>query len=136
MLSIALITITRHAEILTGPHTQVVAPGETAYFVCHARGDSVYWYINNTDPHPQRDYEAMGFSFSYFEFPHAPQEPEEHNNTITVEARPSNNGTVIGCTAVGTYSNQHDFEEGSLIIAGIDNYLTCYEHVSVAKVDF
>ena len=35
-----------------------------------------------------------------------------------MEARPSNNSTRIACTAVGTFSNQHDFEEGTLIIAG------------------
>ena len=93
-------------------------PGEIAHFNCHARGDNVYWYINNSDPHPQSTYEASGFSFSYIEIPHSSSEPEEHNNTITVEARPSNNNTRISCTAVGTYSNQQAFQEGILIIAG------------------
>ena len=104
--------------ILTGPHTQIVSPGKTAIFTCHAIGEFVYWYINNRDPHPQSEYEARGFSFSYFEFPHASNESEEHNNTITVEARPSNNSTSVACIVVGRVSNQHDFEEGTLIIAG------------------
>ena len=103
---------------MTGPHTRIVSPGETTLFTCHAIGESVYWYINNRDPHPQSEYEARGFTFSYIEFPHASNEPEVHNNTITVEARPSNNNTRIACTAVGTFSNQHDFEEGTLFIAG------------------
>ena len=64
-------------------------------------------------------YEARGFSFSYIVLSDPRNGPEEHNNTITVEARPSNNSTRIGCTAVGSYSNQHDFQEGTLIIAGI-----------------
>ena len=93
-------------------------PGKTAYFNCHARGDNVYWYINNSDPHPQSTYEAKGFLFLYIEIPRPSHELEEHNNTITVEARPSNNNTRISCTAVGTVSNQHAFQEGTLIIAG------------------
>ena len=108
------------SEILTGPQDQIVIPGDTAYFICHARGDSVYWYINNSDPHPQSVYEARGFSFSYIELPVPRNRPEEHNNTITVEAHPSNNNTRIACTAVGSFSNQHAFQEGTLIIAGIN----------------
>ena len=108
----------RSSEILTGPHNQIGTPGETAYFICHARGDSVYWFINGSDPHPQSIYEAIGFSFSYIVLSTPGNGSEEHNNTITVEARPSNNSTRIGCTAVGSFSNQHDFQEGTLLIAG------------------
>ena len=106
------------SEILTGPQDQIVTPGDTVYFICHARGDSVYWYINNSDPHPQSVYVARGFSFSYNVLSAPGNGPEEHNNTITVEACPSNNNTRIACTAVGSFSNQHAFQEGTLIIAG------------------
>ena len=104
--------------ILNGPETQVVAPGEIAYFNCHARGDSVFWYINGSYPHPQESFTMRGFTFFNNEIPHAGNELEEHNNTITVEARPSNNYTRIACAASGNVHNQHDFQEGYLIIAG------------------
>ena len=108
----------RPSEILIGPQDQIVTPGDTAYFICHAQGDSVYWYINNSDPHPQSIYVARGFSFFYNVLSAPSNGSEEHNNTIIVEARPSNNNTRIACTAVGSVSNQHAFQEGTLIIAG------------------
>lgn len=103
--------------IIIGPETQVVAPGDVAYFHCHARGDSVYWLVNNRDPSPQSDYEARGFNFTYDEIPRPSSELEEHNNTIAIEARLSNNNTRISCTASGWIYNQHDFRDGRLIIA-------------------
>ena len=116
--------------IMTGPQTQVVAPGETAYFNCHARGDSVYWYVNRTYPHPQADYIARGFNFFYDEIPRPSNELEEHNNTITLEARPMNNYTLITCTASGHIHGQQDFQEGYLIIAGRDYMITyCMVHI-------
>ena len=107
--------------IMSGPRTQVVTPGATVIFNCHARGDSVYWYVNSTDPYPQSDYEARGFTFSYVEIHRPSNELEEHNNTITVEARPSNNNTRISCTASGWITHQHAFQVGTLIIAGISS---------------
>ena len=107
-----------HAEIISGPQDKAVAPGDNAHFNCHARGDSVYWYINGSYPDPQSDYEARGFTFSYVEIPRPSDELEEHNNTITMEARPSNNNTRIACTAGGWITHQHAYQEGTLIIAG------------------
>ena len=101
-----------------GPETQLVAPGTTVYFHCHARGDSVYWFINARYPYPESQYEERGFNFSYIEIPRPNGELEEHNNTISVEARPSNNNTLIACTASGQIHGQQDFQEGRLIIAG------------------
>ena len=103
---------------MTGPYTQVVAPGEIVVFNCHARGNSVYWYINGYFADPQIYNEARGFTISNSEIPRPLNELEEHNNTITVEARPSNNNTLITCTASGNIHGQQDHQEGRLIIAG------------------
>ena len=91
-----------------------------ATFNCHARGANVYWYVDRRDPYPRQVYEARGFNFTYVEIEHSMGELPEHNNTMTVEARQLNNDTRIGCTA--RISNQHDFQEGILIIAGIMNH--------------
>ena len=110
---------------MTGPQTQIVAPGEMVYFKCHARGDSVYWYVNSRDPYPESDYVARGFIFSYVEIDRPSDELEEHNNTITVEARPSNNNTRIACTAAGWVYGQHAYQEGTLIIASMKTEYAC-----------
>ena len=109
-----------NSVILTGPQTQVVAPWELVTFNCHARGESVYWYVNGSDPYPRENYEARGFDFSYNEtnYPQGSNQLDEHNNTIIIEARPSNNNTRIACTASGWVYGQHAFQEGTLIIAG------------------
>ena len=107
------------AVILTGPQNQTVAPGEIVTFNCHARGNSVYWYINGHYADPQVYNEARGFTITNTEIPRPRDELEEHNNTITVEARPSNNNTLITCTASGFIHGQQDFREGRLIIAGV-----------------
>lgn len=104
-------------EILIGPRTRVVAPGELVTFVCHAIGESVYWYVNGSDPYPLQKYEARGFTFHYNE-----TSSNTHNNTLIVEARPSNNNTRIACAASGSIHNQHGFQEGTLIIAGNNYY--------------
>ena len=110
------------AVILTGPEIQIVAPGEIAYFICHARGNSVYWYVNRQDPGLRESYYMdKGFTFSYQETDHGSNVLEEHNNTIIVEARLTNNDTEIACTATGTVTNQHDYQIGRLIIAGSYN---------------
>lgn len=93
--------------------------GGRAYFNCHARGDHVYWQINGRDARPRSAYEALGFTFHDVEIPRSRSELEEHNNTIIVEARLSNNNTRISCTAVGTVANQRDIEEGTIFIAGM-----------------
>ena len=108
--------------IITGPETQVVAPGDIAYFNCHARGDSVYWLVNSRDPSPESEYVARGFTLTYDEIPR-PNELEEHNNTIAIEARLSNNNTRISCTSSGWITGQHAYNEGWLIIAGKVMYL-------------
>ena len=94
-----------------------MAPGEIATFNCHARGNSVYWYINGRYGNPQI-FVPRGFTFTYNEIDHPHEELEEHNNTITVEARPSNNDTLITCTASEFIHGQQDYREGRLIIAG------------------
>lgn len=106
------------AVIMSGPQDQIVAPGEMAYFNCHAWGDSVYWYVNGNDPYPQSDYERRGFNFIYTEIPRPFNELEEHNNTIIIDARSSNNKTHISCTATGWIYGQHAYVAGKLIIAG------------------
>ena len=127
--------------ILTGPHTQIVAPGEIVYFNCHARGDNVYWYINGTDAHhPQSNFVAKGFNFSDFRIPRPSNELEEHNNTITVEARPSNNNTHITCTAAANILHQQASQDGNLIIAGICRFYSkmssfCMAHNSINLYD-
>lgn len=94
---------------------QVVEPGALVAFTCHARGNDVHMFINGRDP--QSDHETEGFNFTYIKIPHPPNELEEHNNTIFVEARLSNNYTEISCTA---RENGHsDYAAGRLIIAGI-----------------
>ena len=103
---------------MSGPQDQIVAPGEIAYFNCHARGDSVYWYVNGNDPYPESNYADRGFNFTYMEISRPPNELEEHNNTIMVDGRPSNNNTVISCTATGWVYGQHAYRTGTLIIAG------------------
>ena len=104
---------------MTGPQDQVVAPGEIAYFNCHARGYSVYWYVNGRDPYPQRCYEERGFIFTYIvEISRNSSELEEHNNTIAIEAHLSNNNTRISCTASGWAYGQYAYQEGRLIMAG------------------
>ena len=96
-----------------------MAPGDIAHFNCHARGNSVYWYVNDQDPGLTEEYYmAKGFTFIYDDIDHGPNVLEEHNNTISVEARLANNDTKIACTATGTVTNQHVYQEGRLIIAG------------------
>ena len=111
---------------MTGPQDQVVAPGETAYFNCHARGDSVYWYVDGNDPYPQTPYEVRGFTFTFNEISRPSTELEEHNNTIAIEAHLSNNNTRISCTASGWIYGQHAYREGRLIIAGKNVITTSY----------
>ena len=106
------------AVILTGPKDQTVAPGEIVTFICHARGNSVYWYVNGHYADPQVYNGTRGFTISYSEIPRPRNELEEHNNTIIVEARPSNNNTLVTCTASGFIHGQQAFQEGHLIIAG------------------
>ena len=122
-LLVSSLHIFYYAVILNGPQTQVVSPGETVVFNCHARGysNAVYWYINGSDPYPQNAYEARGFTFTHAELPRPNAQLREYNNTITVEARLSNNNTRISCTAMGLIFGQHAFQEGTLIIAG--NYV-------------
>ena len=103
---------------MSGPQDQILAPGETAYFNCHARGDSVYWYVNGNDPYPESAYTSRGFNFIYTEIPRPSNELEEHNNTIIVDARLSNNNTRISCTATGWIYGQHGYQTGRLIVAG------------------
>ena len=100
---------------MTGPETQVVAPGEIVYFNCHARGDSVYWRINYNYADRDRD-AARGITYTYNETEH-PSELDEHNNTIRMEARLENNDTLVTCIAIGWINNQHARREGTLIIA-------------------
>ena len=96
---------------------QVVESGALVAFTCHARGNDVHMFINGNDPYPQSDYEARGYNFTYIEIPRPSNELEEHNNTIFVEARLSNNYTEISCTA--RENGPSDYAAGRLIIAGI-----------------
>ena len=115
--------------ILTGPEDQIAAPGETVYFNCHARGDSVYWRIDYNYPHP--DDAARGITYTYNEIPRPNNELEEHNNTVTIEARPENNNTLVSCVATGQISNQQDRRDGHLIIAGKHRHVCMHGERSV-----
>lgn len=88
------------------------------YFNRYARGVSVYWRINGTIPDPE-NYEARGFTFIREDiFAPVPfsNQVGEYNDTIIVEARPSNNNTRFSCQATGQQQGQHDAAEAILII--------------------
>ena len=78
----------------------------------------MYWFINGHYADPQVFNETRGFTITNIEIPRPHNQLEEHNNTITVEAHPLNNGTLITCTASGFIHGQQAFQEGYLIIAG------------------
>ena len=135
-ITLWLIIFLLHVGVIcNGPEDEVVVPGETAYFNCHARGRSVYLHIDHQDPHrnleSQSDYEARGFTFSYADNivptntcnTTTGSKLLEHNHTITVEARLSNNNTRISCTATGRRTGDHDYQEGFVIIAGTYRHL-------------
>ena len=92
----------------------MVATNDKSSFNCHACGFIVYWQINKSVVSQVNidGYRAKGFHFVENEI------ENEHNNTITIEAYSSNNNTVISCTAVGQNSDQIQYQEASLIIAG------------------
>ena len=97
--------------IFSGPMDQVVAPGDTAYFNCHARGNPVLWYIDGFILHDKSPFMARGFTFS-----------EELSNgvanyTITIVAVLINNNTRIECRA-RLYNMPDVSQVGTLIIAG------------------
>ena len=97
----------------------VIALGETAYFICFARGSSVYWYIDYRPIHDESEYLSRGITFYYENFPaNTTHGLPWHNDTITVDGRLSNNETSISCTADGPSTGDHDYQEGTLIIAG------------------
>lgn len=85
-------------------------------FTCHAWGISVHWYINGS--YADHSHAAKGFNISYNQISGDSNELEEYNNTIVVEARPSNNNTNISCTATTNAHGQQALQEGTLIIAG------------------
>ena len=104
------------AVILNGPDTQVVAPGSIVYFVCHAQGNSVNWYINGS--YADQSHAAKGFNVSYTQISGNSNELGEYNNTIVVEAHPFNNNTIVSCIATANVHGQQALQEGTLIIAG------------------
>lgn len=106
--------------IYSGPKDQVVAPGDVAYFNCHARGNTIQWYINGTVVPVTMTgrvlYVAKGFYFIDGVLPN-----NERNNTITVTAHQSINSTIIEC-AVTMHGPGRVSQNGTLIIAGRTNH--------------
>ena len=100
--------------IISGPEDQVVAPGDLAYFHCHASGTSVKWHINGTIASPRSEYERMGFQFIDQQLSSGPG--AEYNNTVAITANKLINNTQIECV-VREYAVEIT-EEGTLIIAG------------------
>lgn len=97
----------------------VIAPGETAYFNCFARGFDVSWDIVRTSIRNERSYEERGINISSEEFPaNTTRGLPWHNITMTVDGRISNNDTGISCTATGHRTGDHVYQEGTLTIAG------------------
>ena len=115
---VSLCALSYFTDILSGPLNQTVALGEIVYYSCHARGLSVYWLINNIIPNPEA-YKSRGFTFITEEIL-APSSNElgEYNDTLIVEARPSNNNTRIACQAHGLQHGQFNRVEAILIISG------------------
>ena len=99
---------------MSGPHNQVVAPGDIVYFRCHARGSSVscIWHINDTVSSPRRHYNEKGFQFTDQQL-----STGECNDTLMVTAHQFNNNTRIKCIA-RVYGQQDAIEVGNLLIAG------------------
>lgn len=103
--------------ILSGLLDQVTPLGGVTYVNCHAQGNAVYWLINGTDPQTREfEYISKGFQFTYDTTRHQNM-LDEHNNTIRVEARLSNNNTQISCI-VYVYGQSQFSQEEILIIAG------------------
>lgn len=112
-----------YAGIFSGPRNQTVAPREIVYFNCHAEGTSILWLVNGSVPYPQRDYEAIGFNFTYVEIvPHSHDQLGEENNTIAVLSHPSINNTHIKCRVQGQAHGTHDDVEieAKLTIIGMN----------------
>lgn len=64
---------------------------------------------------------TRGFTFineDIFTPPPSSNQLGEYNDTVIVEARPSNNNTRIACQAHGQQHGQYDKVEASLIIVG------------------
>lgn len=98
------------AVIFSGPEDHTVAPGDHAYFHCHARGNSVSWHINGSII-SQSSYMQMGFQFIDRSSPNG-----DKNKTIVVPATQLFNNTLIECVV-----REFDvtlIEDGTLFIAG------------------
>ena len=89
-----LIFICIAARIIEGPANHTVPIGTTATFPCVAQGEDAFFEINTTGIYHPEDIHPFiekGFSLS-----------EQHtdniyNYTVTVNARPENNNTMITC---------------------------------------
>ena len=101
------------ATIIKGPANHTVPIGATVTFPCIAQGEDAFLEINTTGIYHPEDINPFiekGFSLS-----------EEHTDTIfnytmTVNARPENNNTMITCSAYG--ANLPDYHSGNLTVMG------------------
>ena len=99
--------------IIKGPANHTVPIGATVTFPCIAQGEDVFFEINTTGiyyPEEINPFIEKGFSLS-----------EEHTDTIfnftmTVNARPENNNTMITCLVYG--ANPPDYHSGNLTVMG------------------
>ena len=111
-----------YTGILTGPLSQIIAPGDTAYFNCHALGYTVEWYINGSylSLGSRSTYEAKGFDFNDTDITQpAANQLHEENNTIVVEANSSINNTHIKCRARGLDHGQYTDADATMIVIGL-----------------
>ena len=89
-----------------------MAPGETTYFNCYARGNPVQWYINGVILYNRNQFIERGFLFHDEILSNG-----DVNYTIAIVAQIMNNNTRLECRA-------HSFNEGdiaqigTLLIAG------------------
>ena len=105
-----LIFICTAARIIEGPANHTVPIGATVTFPCVAQGEDAFLEINTTAinyPEDINPFIEKGFSLS-----------EEHTDTIynytmTVNARPENNNTMITCVVY-----PYDHHSGNLTVMG------------------
>ena len=92
-----LIFICTAARIIEGPANQTVPIGATVTFPCVAQGEDAFMEINTTAinyPEDINPFIEKGFSLS------EQQSDNLYNYTMTVNARPENNNTMITCVVV------------------------------------
>ena len=92
-----LIFICTAARIIEGPANHTVPIGATVTFPCVAQGQDAFMEINTTAinyPEDINPFIEKGFSLS------EQQSDNIYNYTMTVNARPENNNTMITCVVI------------------------------------